>query len=290
MVQMNQKAFAILVGAVMVLSAFAGFVLRGSNQNEIVVAGTDANSLQTFGVQGRLVDWSLDNLDDVLKMSPESTNMAYWINLTVSQNLTDATRAALPQSFGLSYGSQLYPNEIERLAAIYFNNTWIEFHWIKPFPVGYNGLVIPYMDYMMIPAGTDYVTVMGRPTIFGTQDAVRQSIDVITGGLATDSFTLPIEEKADLQVAILGKGIKSLPIANGYKEFYLGVSASKNGNNDGFNLTAKYLQPDASTSQKAKEISVKNNLTYSASPNNAEVTGRVKTENLQGVLMAFLGP
>ena len=64
---MNQKAFAILVGAVMVLSAFAGFVLRGSNQNEIVVAGSDANSLQTFGVQGRLVDWSLDSLDDVLE-------------------------------------------------------------------------------------------------------------------------------------------------------------------------------------------------------------------------------
>jgi hypothetical protein len=287
---MNQKAFAILVGAVMVLSAFAGFVLRGSNQNEVVVVGSNANSLQTFGVQGRLVDWSLDNLDDVLKMSPESTVMAYWINLSASQNLTDATRAALPQSVGMSYGSQLYPNEIERLAAAYFNNTWIEFHWIKPFPVGYSGLVIPYMDYMMIPAGTDYVTVMGRPTLFGTQDAIRQSIDVITGGLATDSFTLPMGEKADLQVSILGKGMKSLEIADGYKEFYMGVSASKDGTNGGFNLTAKYLQPDASTSQKAKDIAAKNNLNYSASSANAEVSGHVTTENLQGVIMALLGP
>jgi hypothetical protein len=131
---------------------------------------------------------------------------------------------------------------------------------------------------------------MGRPTLFGTQDAIRQSIDVITGGLAANGFTLPVGEKADLQLAILGKGIKSMPIANGYKEFYMGVSASKDGTNDSFNLTAKYLQPDASTSQKAKDLAVKNNLTYSASSSNAEVSGRVKTENLQGVIMALLGP
>ncbi len=188
---MNQKAFAILVGAVMVLSAFAGFVLRGSNQNENIVADSGSSSLQTFGVQGMLVDWSFDSLEDVLEMSPESTVMAYWINTSASQNLTDATRNALPQSFGLNYGSQLYPTKIERLAAAYFNNTWIEFDWIKPFPVGYSGLVIPYENYMMIPAGADYVTVMGRPTLMGTQDAVKQTIDVIAGGLATDRFTLP---------------------------------------------------------------------------------------------------
>ena len=274
----------------MVLSAFAGFVLRGSNQNEIAIPGTNTNSLQTFGVQGRLVDWSMDSLDDVLKMSPENTTMAYWINLSAPQDLTNATIAVLPQSFGLSYGNQLYPNRIERLAAAYFNNTWIEFHWIKPFPVGYSGLVIPYMNYMMIPAGTDYVTVMGRPTLFGTQSAVRQTIDVITGSLAADSFTLPEGEKADLQVAILGNGIKNLPTASGYKEFYLGVSASPIVANDGFNISAKYLQPDASTSQKAKDLSIKNNLTYSALPNNIEVFGHVNDEDLQEVLMALLGP
>ena len=94
---MNSKAFAIFVGAIMVVSAFAGFVLRGSNQNEAIVV-SNADSLQTFGVQGRLVDWNFDGLQDVLEMSPQSTVMAYWINTTPSQNLTDAARAALPQS------------------------------------------------------------------------------------------------------------------------------------------------------------------------------------------------
>jgi hypothetical protein len=287
---MNQKAFAILVGAIMVLSAFAGFVLRGSNQNENVIVGSDATSLQTFGVQGRLVDWSFDNLGDVLEMSPESTVMAYWINTSASQNLTDATRTILPQSFGLNYGSQLYSTKIERLAAAYFNNTWIEFHWIKPFPMGYSGLVIPYENYMMIPTSTDYVTVMGRPTLMGTQDAVKQTIDVITGGLATDSFTLPVGEQADLQVAVLGKGFSGSPIAGGYKEFYLGVSASKDGLYGGYNLTAKYLQPDAGVRQKSKEIADKNDLIYSESSSNVDVYGHVKAEQLEEILVSFLGP
>ena len=132
---MNQKAFAIFVGALMVLSAFAGFVLMGSNQNDAVVA-SNADSLQTFGVQGHLVDWNFDGLKDVLEMSPQSTVMAYWINLTASQNLTDAARAALPQSLGLNYGSQIYSTKIERLADIYFNNTWTGVPLDQAFPGG----------------------------------------------------------------------------------------------------------------------------------------------------------
>jgi hypothetical protein len=285
---MNQKGFAIFVGAIMVLSAFAGFLLRGSDQN-VVVVGTNAWSVETFGVQGRLVDWDFNNLQDTLKMSPANTVMAYWINTSASQNLTDAARTALPQSLGLTYGSQLYSTNIERLAEAYFNNTWIEFHWIKPFPVGYSGLVVPYENYMMIPAASDYVTVMGKPTLFGTQDAMKQVIDVISGGLATDGFTLPGGEFADLQVAALGKSDNS-PLSGGYKEFYLGVSRSQDATVGGFNLTAKILQPDAAVSQKAKDMAGKYNLKYSTSGSDITVDGNVPTGNLQGALVAILGP
>ena len=285
---MNQKAFAIFVGAIMVLSAFAGFVLRGNDQ-ETAVVGSESTSLQTFGVQGRLVDWNFESLEDVLEMSPESTVMAYWINLSAPQNLTDSASAVLPKSLGLTYGSQLYATPIERLAVAYFNNTWIEFHWIKPFRLAYSGLVVPYEDYMMIPTSTDYVTVMGKPTLFGTQDAMRQVIDVISGGLSTNRFTLPVGEKADLQVAALGKGAAGSPLSGNYKEFYLGVAASTNANR-GFNLTAKYLQPDAGTSQKAKEVADKYGLGYSNLGSKAEILGQVKAGDLQGVLSAILGP
>jgi hypothetical protein len=283
------KAFAIFVGAIMVLSVFAGFVMMGGNQNENVVVPAGNDSLQTFGVQGRLVEWDFEGLQDALQMSPESTVMAYWINLSASQNLTDAATAALPQSLGLSYGNQIYSTKIEKLAHANFNGTWTEFHEIKPYSVGYNGLVIPYQDYMMVPAGTDYAIVFGKPSLFGTQDSLRSVIDVIAGGLSAQSFTLIGDDQADLQVAALGSGGKSMPLSGGYKEFYLGVNAAKS-QDQGFDLFARYLQPQTDVVNKVGEVAVKNNLSSASTGSEMEISGLVARENLQNVLMALLGP
>jgi hypothetical protein len=286
---MNSKAFAILVGVVMVLSGFASFVMMGTNQDEAVVVPSGGDSLQTFGVQGSLVDWNFEGLKDVLQMSPESTVMAYWINLSASQNLTDAARAAIPQSLGLNYGSQLYSTKIEKMANVNFNGTWTEFHWIMPYRVGYNSLVIPYQGYMMIPGGNDYVTVLGKPVLFGTQDSVRQVIDVIDGGLSSENFTLINDEQVDLQVAALGSGGRGMPLSGEYKEFYLSLKAAKSPE-EGSYLSARYLQPQASVISKVGEIAAKNNLSYSTKGSDIEISGFVSGESLQNVLMALLGP
>jgi hypothetical protein len=235
------------------------------------------------------VDWNFDGLQDVLEMSPQSTVMAYWINTTPSQNLTDAARAALPQSLGLTYGPQIYPNEIERLAEVYFNNTLMEFHWVRPFPVGTSGLVIPYQDYMMIPTASEYVKVMGRPTLFGSQEATRQVLDVISGSQPAGNFTLVDDGEADLQVGALGSGGASMPLSGGYREFYLGVSVPEDQAN-GFNLYAKYLQPTESVDQKVSDIAEKNNLSYSIVGSDAELSGFVVKDNLQNVLAGLLAP
>lgn len=288
-VEMNQKAFAIFVGAIMIVSAFAGFVLMGGNQNgTVAVAGSP--SVETFGVQGRVVDWSFDNLAETLEMSPESTVLAYWINLSASQNLTDAARAILPQSFALSYGDQLYPTKIEKLAVAYFNKTWVEFHGIRPFPVSHSGLVIPYENYMMIPTSSEYVAVMGKPTLFGLQDSLKSVIDVISGGFPTDKFTLAKGEQADMQLAALGRGVPGSLLPGGYKEFYLGLSSAKGIGNNSFNVTAKYLQPDSSADQKARTIASEYGLAYSNTGSLADVSGQVQANDLQGLLAAFLSP
>lgn len=283
------KAFAIFVGVIMILSAFASFVLRGGdeNQNAVTVSGQD--SVQTFGVQGSYVEWDFNGLPDVLQMSPESTVMAYWINLSASENLTQAVAAALPQSIGLHYGNQIHSTKIEKLADAVFNGTWTEFHAVKPYRVGYDGLVIPYQDYMMIPAGTDYAIVFGEPSLFGPQDSVRQVLDVITGGLSAQNFTLVDDDQADMQVAALGSGGESMPLSGGYREFYLAVNA-ENGTDQRFDLNARYLQPQAATSSKIAEIASKNNLSYSATGSQADISGQVAPENLQSVLTALLGP
>jgi hypothetical protein len=285
---MNQKAFAIFIGAIMVFSAFAGMVMLGGDQNQRPMP-VASDSLDTFGVQGRLVEWNFDSLEDTLEMAPESTVTAYWMNMSASQNLIDAARASLPPSLGLSYGDNLYQAKIEKLAAAYFNDTWTEFHWVMPFRVAYEGLVIPYEGYMMIPSSTEYSAVMGKPILFGPQKGLEGVLDVISGGLPTDKFTLPVGETADLQFASLGKGAAGADAAGavgGYQEFYLGVSNA----GDGYSVVARYLQPDASTQEKAKEIADQYGLSVSTQGTLTEVLGTVPADKLQGALTAILSP
>ncbi len=286
---MNSKAFAIFVGAIMVLSAFASFVLRGTDQSEISVEQSSSDSLKAFGMQGNLVDWNFDGISDVLEMAPESTVMAYWVNLSASQNLTNALKTALPESLGLRYGSQLYSTNIERLAGAEFNGTWTEFHWIKPYQINYNSLVIPYENYMMIPTGTDYVTVLGRPVLFGSQDGVQQVIDVITGGEPANGFTLDDNDTADLQVVALGSGGSGMPLSGVYRQFSLDMLVD-NESAGSYSLQARLVQPAGNATERIADIATKNNLSYSSQGSDLEISGHVADENLQNVLMALLGP
>ena len=283
---MNQKtgltALAIFIGVMMILSAFPSFIMRGGN--EAGIEPPTNVSVDTFGVQGKLVDTSFNSLDDVLRMSPESTALAYWIDLGKSQNLTDAAREALPAAIGLSYGDRIYQNKIERLGAAYFNGSSAEFHWIKPYRVAYNSLVVPYNGYMMIPQSSDYSMVLGRPVLFGPQKSLEGVLDVLSGGLPTDKFTLPSGEQADLQVASLS-GNKTSPSGT-YREFYIGVTESGNG----YAISAKYLSPDSATIQKAKGVSDQYGLGTSSKGGVTEVSGTVDSSKLKGVLTAFLKP
>ena len=283
---MNQKtgltALAIFIGVMMILSAFPSFIMRGGN--EAGIEPPTNVSVDTFGVQGKLVDTSFNSLDDVLRMSPESSTLAYWIDLGKSQNLTDAVREAFPTAIGLSYGDRIYQNKIERLGAVYFNGSSTEFHWIKPYRVAYNSLVVPYDGYMMIPQSSDYSMVLGRPVLFGSQKSLEGVLDVVSGGLPTDKFTLPSGEQADLQVASLS-GNKTSPSGT-YREFYIGVTESGNG----YAISAKYLSPDSATIQKAKGVSDQYGLGTSSKGGVTEVSGTVDSSKLKGVLTAFLKP
>jgi len=284
---MNQKAFAILIGTLMVLSGVAYYLPLGTDEKQIVVPKS-VDPAETFGVRGTLVEWSFEGLRDVLEMAPQSTDIAYWIDLNASKSLTDAAMIALPQSIGLLYGGQLYSTRIERLGVARFNNTWSEFHWIQPYPMGYDGLVIPYKGYMLIPRGTDLVLAMGRPALCGPQEGIEQTIDVISGGQPAESFTLVDESGGDLQLAALGSGGAIMPLAGGYKEFNLNVAQS--GNSSAFDLVCRCIQPTSDTSQRMKDLALKNDLQYSIKGSEGELSGVVSEEDIQGVLMELLGP
>jgi len=298
---MNQKdsakVFAIFVGAIMILSAFASFVMRGGNTDEGGdMSSLDQSSLQDFGLNGRLVDMNFASLQDALQMCPEETVLAYWIDTEASQNLTEAAGAVLPSAIppglGLHYSSSLYPNKISRMATALMNDSWLEFHWVRPFRVGYQSLVVPYNGFMIIPSNPDFSTVIGKPILIGPQSNLEMVLDVITGDFPTDQFTLTYDEVADLQIAGLGnslaaKSIFDKPLGGDYEEFYIGVSAS--GTN-GYTLTAKYIAPGTATAAKVNEIASKFGLIANREADTLTVSGNVDQDRLTGLLSALLAP
>jgi len=142
---------------------------------------------------------------------------------------------------------------------------------------------------MMIPTGNDYVTVLGKPVLFGMQEPVERVVDVLTGGLSSGHFTLVDEERADLQLAALGKGGKDMPLSGAYDQFYLEISAI-NGSEERYILDAQLKQPQSGAISKLKDIASANNLSYSGDSAGAGVSGALGRESLQGTLMALMGP
>jgi len=289
---MKQKALAIFIGLIMVLSAFAGFVLRGGESPAEEARGVDTGSLADFGVPGRLIDWPFTSIGDLLDTCPENLVTAYWIDLERSQNLTDAVRATISSilpNVGLSYGENIYATKVERVGAGVFNDSWIEFHWMAPAQVRYEGLMIPYEDYMIIPWSAEYSTVMGRPALFGPQATVERVLDVISGRSSTDRFSLPYGEQADFQLASLGKSSTTdlyFPLGGGFQELYLGISAQ----DDAYALIVKCISPNSSTDQKLRVIVNAHNLTLSTSDGYIEITGKIASDELEKVLGTLLSP
>lgn len=287
---MNQKAFAIFIGAIMVLSAFAGFVLRGpaDDGSQTAITSKEA-SASDFGIGGRLVEWNFASLNDMLEICPENTVYAYWVNLSTSQNLTDASREALPQSFGLLYSDQIYAYTIERtgLAAL-DDGGQVEFHWVRPYQLDYGGLTVPYEEYLLLPRTQNEFSVMGKPVLFGNEKPIESVINVISGSnLSTDKLTLGAGQSSDLQVASLGASQYSqAPLGGDYDQFYLGVKQE----NSTFYLYVKCLNPAGSSAQKIGELSSKYGFSTSNSGGVTEVTGSVDTGKIAEVLKAFSAP
>lgn len=295
---MNQKefakAFAIFVGAIMIFSAFAGFIMRSGDSGQSGGGTTIENTpLSTFGVNGQLVDLSFSNLGDVLLMCPEDTDFAYWIDLNASQNLTDAARAALPSLYppaaGLIYSEGQYPSEIKRTAAAFFNSSWTEFHWVKPFSYDYQGLVVNYYGFNIIPSSSDYFRVFGRPTLFGPDDGIKQVLDIISGGLPTDRLTFAFDEMgADFQMAGLGSngGVSQAPLGGDYEEFYLGLTET----DQGFDLLVRYYLPTGESARRINELASKYGLAVASEGDVQTVSGKIGADKVGEVLTAFIAP
>ncbi|OPY56201.1 MAG: hypothetical protein A4E51_00546 [Methanosaeta sp. PtaU1.Bin055] len=294
---MNQKSWAtigvVFLAGIMIFSTFAGFVMRGGDP--VRTTPSAAWNPSDFGVSGRLIDWDFESLGDALGMYPEDLVFAFWINMTASENLTEAAALVLPPTLGLTFRDQvnLYPSPIEGFSWGLFGDDIVEFHWTRPAPLGAHGLSVVYNGYQMIPLeSTDLFRVMGTPVLFGSEAAVKQVLDVLLGQApTTEDFVLPYEEADALQMSCLGKDAVENPsfmppLGGEYVESYLGASP----NDDGFILTAKYLSIRGASDTRVREMAEIQGLSVREEGNIVTVSGVVEPENLAGALGAFVAP
>jgi hypothetical protein len=294
---MNQKSWAtigvVFLAGIMILSTFAGFVMRGGGPAETAASGSWNPS--DFGVSGRLINWDFESVGDALGMYPENLVFAFWINMTASENLTEAASLALPPTVGLTFRDQvsLYPSPIDRVSWGLFGDEIAEFHWTKPAPVGAHGLAVIYNGYQMIPLGTtDLFSVMGTPVLFGSEPSAKTVLDVIVGDASTtEEFVLPYDEIADLQISALGKDAADNPsfmppLGGEYLESYLGVNPSE----PGFTLTAKYLSLRGQSEIRVNDLVESRGLETYSKDGIVTVSGEVEPEKLAETLGAFIAP
>jgi len=294
---MNQKSWAtigvVFLAGIMIFSTFAGFVMRGGSPAE--TAASETWNPSDFEVSGRLINWDFDSLGDALGMYPEDLIFAYWINMTASENLTEAAASILPPAVGLTYRYQvsLYPSPIDRVSWGLYNDEMAEFHWTKPAPVGSHGLAALYDGYQMIPFGTtDLYSVLGMPVLFGSESSIKTVLDVITGEApTTEKFVLPYDEIDALQISILGKDAATNPsfippLDGEYTESYLGISPT----DEGYLLTAKYLSLHGESEIRVSDIAESYGLSISSEDSVTTISGTVMPENLTETLGAFITP
>ena len=294
---MNQKSWAtimvVFLAGIMIISSFSSYIFRGGGPAE--TAASETWNPSDFGVSGRLINWDFESLGDALGMYPEDLVFAFWINMTASDNLTEAAALVLPPTVGLTFRDQanIYPSPIDRVSWGLYGDEIAEFHWTKPAPVGAHGLAILYDGYQMIPIGTaDIFSVMGTPVLFGSEPSVKTVLDVITGNSpTTEGFVLPYDEMDALQISSLGKASVDNPsfmppLGGEYVESYLGVSPSE----EGFMLTAKYLSLRGQSERRLKEVAENHGLQMYSEGDIVTVSGLIEPQNLEEALGAFITP
>jgi len=291
---MNQKSGAIIIAVFLAgIMVFSSFNFQGRGPAKIDVSDTWNPS--NFGVSGRLINWDFESLGDALGMYPENLVFAYWINMTASENLTDAAALVLPPAVGLTlrYQVNLYPAPIDRVSWGLYGDEVAEFHWTKPAQVGSHGLAILYNGYQMIPFGTtDLYSVMGMPVLFGGEPSVKTVLDVITGEApTTEEFVLPYDEMDALQISVLGKDAATNPnlappLGGEYVESYLGISPI----DEGYMLTAKYLSLHGESERRVSDAAEKSGISIRSDGEIVTVYGSFEPENLSETLGAFIAP
>lgn len=177
---MNQKIIAIFLAAIMLMSLLPLFLNPAPQQSSTDTAINYDDAPGFDSISGAHVNHKFDSIADGLDMTPKGATSAQYIDvskITGTPLEAGAANAIQPDS---TYNAKL----TKTFFVDYSNDaSWMELHTISPEVVAFSYWMSPtsYNGYQLLIRENGIYNAIGTPMIFGPQDKVEGTIDVLSG-------------------------------------------------------------------------------------------------------------
>jgi hypothetical protein len=205
----KQRAIAIFLAVIMVGSIvpmfFSGSSNNKSNPNDVNGTATEAPTIDSM--PGEHVEHQLNSIADGLAMSPEGITFAQYVDFAKVNTSQLQMFQPLPTEM-----LSLYNVWITKQFTAVDNNiaessdSVFEMHAIYPEVVNFQYIqsTEPYNGYYFLSRGNNYSNVVGSPMLLGSENRLKDVIDVISGNAASshdfDYLLSKTEPGAEIQM------------------------------------------------------------------------------------------
>ena len=177
---MNQKVIAIFLAGIMLMSILPLFFSGSPQQSSTDTAINYDNAPGFDSIPGTHVNHKFDSIADGLYMTPKGVTSAQYLDVSKISGTPLEALAANAIQPNSTYNAKL----TKSFFADYSDNvSWMELHTISPeiiaFPYWMNPTL--YNGYQMLIRENGIYNAIGTPLIFGPQDKVEDTIDVLSG-------------------------------------------------------------------------------------------------------------
>ncbi len=242
---MNQKLIAIFLAIIMLMSILPLFFSAPQQSNTDATINYD-NAPGFDSIPGTHVNHKFDSIADGLDMTPKGVTSAQYLDVSrISGTPLEAwaSNAIQPDS--------MYNAKLTKTFFVDYSDdaSWMELHTISPEVVAFSYWMNPtsYNGYQLLIRENGIYNAIGTPLIFGPQDKVEDTIDVLSGSA----------EKSDefdhiLSYADMDSEFQRVTADTSFaSQYYIDLKQLETGN---YSRTAIYLDIVNSTFEKLTQF------------------------------------
>ncbi len=277
---MNPKLIAIFLAVIMLMSILPLF-FSGTSQQSSTDTAVNYDDAPGFDIiPGAHVNHKFDSIADGLDMTPKGVTAVQYIDVT---RTTGTPLEQLIQDANAVQPDSLYNAKITNQYFAYFGieNTFFELHTISPEIVAFSYLMDPtsYNGYQLLIRENGIYNAIGTPLIFGPQDKVEDTIDVLSGSAEKSDEFDHILSYADMDSEFQRVTTNTVFAS----QYYLDFKRLDNGN---YSRTVIYLDVVNSTLEKLTQFgdnSTERSVVYDIT-NDENITKVVVTGNFYTII------